>query len=98
MLEEVAIFVSETGSQIKYFILHISNILKENTKILLSFKVRVLLKAMTGYEDDISNTPSLENKLNIYGNYFSDINEALQIVKEDVKNDQHSTNDAVVSS
>ena len=78
--------------------MQISNILKANTKILLSFKVRVLLKAMTGYEDDISNTPSLENKLNIYGNYFSDINEALQIVKEDVKNDQHSTNDAVVSS
>lgn len=52
---------------------------------------------MNGYEDDILNTPSLENKLNIYGNYFSDINEALQIVKEDVKNDQHSTNDAVVS-
>merc|ERR1712096_243430 len=40
----------------------------------------------------------LEKKLNINGNYFSDINEALQIVKDDVKNDQHSNNDTVLST
>ena len=62
-----------------------------------TFKVRILLKAMNEYEDDISKATSFEKKLNIYGNYFSDINEALQIVKDDVKNDQHSNNDTVVS-
>jgi len=61
-------------------------------------KVRILLKAMNEYEDDISKATSFEKKLNIYGNYFSDINEALQIVKDDVKNDQHSNNDTVLST
>ena len=35
--------------------------------------------------------------MKIYGKYFSDINETLQIVKDDVKNEPYSNNDTVVS-
>ena len=40
---------------------------------------------MNEHQDYLSKATSLKQKMKFYGKYFSDINETLQIVKDDVK-------------